>query len=49
MATKAATAPSKLAGLFQARVTENLRPADLPVKPIAPKEPSAETTDGKQH
>jgi len=47
MATKAPTTPSKLAGLFQARVTENLRPADLPVKPIAPKEPVAPETDGK--
>jgi hypothetical protein len=52
MATKinATIAPSRLTGLFQARVSENQRPADLPIKPIAPMAsapPISEENNGK--
>ncbi|HEY4255494.1 MAG TPA: SEC-C metal-binding domain-containing protein [Chlamydiales bacterium] len=54
MATKVDAAakiiPSRLTNLFQARVSENQRPADLPVKPITPMPSSpaiSEETDGK--
>ena len=48
MATKMDTPTSKLGGLFQARVTQNIRPPDLPVKPIAPSTPSAPESNEKQ-
>jgi hypothetical protein len=52
MATKVDTQspiiPSRLTNLFQARVSENQRPADLPVKPIKPpaSPPISKETDG---